>query len=211
MLRRSAAELAALREIAVLIAAEAAPEWLPNFLGHCKDGPLGISRMVAFMEPTPTHLRRTLKQLRKAAQTIVIEMNSPITGELLGAPSAGIISDEQLQNGLEDFSKRAARADRHILVSTPNGHTKRGPGRVRPPGRLPPRVVCALVIAETWLYFRGKALRQPARKLRRSQRCIGGWREATLTMRETSRWLDGSPALSQSYGKKSNPSDCQRS
>ncbi len=158
MVRRRASELATLNEIARLVAGDKARDWLAELLGDFKDGPLFLNRIVALIEPTPTQFRSRIDRLRKAAVLIIRETLSPTMREFLGAPSSGVISDENLRDALIDVvGKRTERAAKHRSVADAAGHAKRGRGRVRTPGRLPPEVICAVLIVETWRYFRGKA------------------------------------------------------
>jgi hypothetical protein len=154
-----------LKEIALLIAGDAAPEWLPKLLGEWKDGVLTVSRLIAGFEPTPTQLRSSFGQLQEAADLIIHEIYSPTTRGFLGAPSAGVISDELLGAALIDLIKRVESADKHRAVTDAAGRTKRGRGRARTPGRLPPEIVCAVVVTETWRYFRGETPRPGNREI----------------------------------------------
>jgi hypothetical protein len=67
-----------------------------------------------------------------------------------------VISDEELGAALLEFDKRLERAGNDGVVADAVGQTKRGRGPARTPMRPPPEVLCAVLIVETWRYFRGK-------------------------------------------------------
>jgi hypothetical protein len=159
MLPGRASELAALNEIALIIAGGGAPAWLPKMLRDWKDGPLVVGRMIAAIEPTPTEFRSRIDKVREAADLIIHEMHSPTMRPFLDSPSQGVVSNELVGVALLDFARRFENAGKLGAVTDGAGRTKKGRGRVRTPGRLPPETICAVIIAETWRYFRGEAPR----------------------------------------------------
>ena len=156
MLRGRARRLEALTEIAALIVGNGAPGWLVELL----DGGLErlmLSRVVAHIAPTRTVLRKTLDQMREAADLILRELHSPAVRDVLGSPPPGALPDEEFGAALIQLAKRLERASADGALISASGQTKRGRGRARTPNRLPPEILCALFIVEAWRYFRGKA------------------------------------------------------
>jgi hypothetical protein len=156
MLRGRARRLEAVTEVAALIVGEAAPGWLVELLDWGLER-LMVSRVVASIAPTRTVLRKTLDQMREAADLILHELYSPAVRDVLGSPPPGVLPDEEFGAALMQLAKRIERASTDGALISAGGQTKRGRGRVRTTNRLPPEVFCALLIAEAWRYFRGKA------------------------------------------------------
>lgn len=95
--------------------------------------------------------------MREAAELIRRELYSPAVQDALGASPPGELLDGDLGAALIQLAKRIERAEADEALISASGHTKRGRGRGATPSRVPPAIICALIIAEAWRHFRGKA------------------------------------------------------
>jgi hypothetical protein len=58
----------------------------------------------------------------------------------------------------------AAKARRSMGLFTPKGTVRPGRGRPHLPGRMPPKYVCAAIIAEVWAFFHGGEYPAPSNR-----------------------------------------------
>jgi hypothetical protein len=119
--------------------------WLPLF-AHAAEK----------LQPSRAEMRASLCKIEEAASlltgalgnTAIVDFLDHGADQLLSAPG-------NLRVSLIDLANRAAKASTSPALVDSEGRTKAGKGRARPRAVISARAYCALLVAETWLYFRG--------------------------------------------------------
>jgi hypothetical protein len=109
------------------------------------------------LQPSRAEMRANLTKVEEAASFLSGALrSSPIVDFLDLAAEQPLLAPGNLQVPLIDLCDRAARASRSPALVDSEGRTKGGKGRARSAPGISARAYCALLIAETWLYFRGR-------------------------------------------------------
>jgi len=107
--------------------------------------------------PTRTQMRDSLAETGTlAVQLSDVLKNSPMVGFL--ASYSDMKSEDFVRDLISSLSKlatcaRQARSAPQLIEI--GGELRRGPGKPRLPGEMPPRYVCSAIIAEVWAFFHG--------------------------------------------------------
>ena len=110
---------------------------------------------VEILQPSRAETRAILAKVAEAASVLVTALDSSAIVEFLDLGADQPVA-RKLQVTLIDIRDRAAAADRSPALVDSKGRTKAGRGRALPKSGMSAKTRCALVIAETWLYFNGK-------------------------------------------------------
>ena len=110
---------------------------------------------VEILQPSRAETRAILTKVAEAASVLIMALDSSAIVEFLdlGADQP-FRAPGNLQATLVDIGNRAAAASRSAAL-VDQGRTKAGRGRALPKARISAKTYCALLIAETWLYFNG--------------------------------------------------------
>ena len=108
------------------------------------------------LQPSRAEMRAILTKVAEAASVLVTALGSSAIVEFLdlGADEP-LLAPGNLRAPLLDIRDRAAAASRSPTLVDSKGRTKAGRGRALPKAGISAKTYCALLIAETWLYFRG--------------------------------------------------------
>ena len=108
------------------------------------------------LQPSRAEMRAILTKVAEAASVLIKALrNSAIVEFLdLGADEP-LRAPGNLLATLVDIRDRAAAASRSAALVNSKGRTKAGRGRALPKAGISAKTYCALLIAETWLYFNG--------------------------------------------------------
>jgi hypothetical protein len=168
--------------VAGLIGADSAPPWLPEHLRKWT-GTLILDRWVEIKQPTRAEMRSILQHVQSAAQLLIRALGSaPVREFLEAAPNSPFSNIGHLTHDLEALVLRAYQANNSAALVTGKGTTKAGRGKALPIAAISPPVYCALIVSETWRFFRGVA---PAPKnLRAGAAAETLWRAAGGDVRE---------------------------
>ncbi len=111
---------------------------------------------VEILQPSRAEMRANLPKVVEAASVLIMALDSSAIVEFLdlGADQTFRVPGN-LQATLVDIGNRAAAASRSAALVDSKGRTKAGRGRALPKARISAKTYCALLIAETWLYFNG--------------------------------------------------------
>jgi hypothetical protein len=107
------------------------------------------------MLPTKLELHDTLEAIEDLSTRLSGLLQSSITQGFL-ATGAGRENEQYIKDGLPFLSmlmRDAYRAKNSPRLVSPDGKVQRGAGRPHLPGRMPPKYVCAALIAEAWAFF----------------------------------------------------------
>ena len=114
------------------------------------------ARFVDSQRPTRTRMRQRLDRCEAAAWLLSEELASRWVREFLEADPYDPLPDlDQTIRILEDLADRAHQAGASAALVTEAGVTKAGSGRARPVAAVSAQTYCALIILETWKFFRG--------------------------------------------------------
>jgi hypothetical protein len=108
------------------------------------------------LQPSRAEMRAILTKVVEAASLLVTALDSSAIVEFLDLGADQLLAPRNLQARLIDIRDRAAAADRSSALVDSEGRTKAGRGRALPKAGISAKTYCALLIAETWLYFNGK-------------------------------------------------------
>ena len=108
------------------------------------------------LQPSRAETRAILTKVAEAASVLIKALRSSAIVEFLdlGADEP-LRAPGNLQAPLVDIRDRAAAASRSRALVDSKGRTKAGRGRALPKAGISAKTYCALLIAETWLYFNG--------------------------------------------------------
>jgi hypothetical protein len=106
--------------------------------------------------PSKAHVRKTLFKVGRAAQSVIGLLNEATIMVFIEAESDIQINVALLESHLRAFANAVQLAAKSAAVTGAKGKTKRGRGKAMARIWLLPKDFCALVIAETWLFFRGR-------------------------------------------------------
>lgn len=108
------------------------------------------------LQPSRAEMREILTKVAEAASVLIKALGSSAIVEFLdlGADQP-FRAPGNLQAALVDLRNRAATAHRSSALVDSKGRTKAGRGRALPKAGISAKTYCALLIAETWLYFNG--------------------------------------------------------
>jgi hypothetical protein len=108
------------------------------------------------LRPSRADMRAILIEVEQAASLLTRALGNTATVDFLdsGADQPRLAA-RSLRMSLIDLRDRAAAAYRSSTLVDSQGRTKAGRGRARPSPGISARAYCALLIAETWSYFRG--------------------------------------------------------
>ncbi|MEI9930296.1 MAG: hypothetical protein WDM89_07025 [Rhizomicrobium sp.] len=143
------------QQLAGLLAPSPAP-WLAEhlFSWACS---LYLDRNVFKKQPSRAHVRKSLKNIQDAALTILHSLNDGAIRDFLDAGGSTV---KRMHGNFEavfrDLADSAQRASYSPMLANKAGKTRAGRGPAMPEGAISAQVYCALLIAETWKYFRGK-------------------------------------------------------
>ena len=145
-------------EVARLIVGKSAqPPWLRDFLSDWSFE-VKWSHNVETISPTKKELVERLASITTLVAELSEILQSPMTSAFLamgtGKESVDYIDDD-LRPMLSLLMADAAKAYRSMDLVTPAGTVRPGRGKPRLPGRMPPKYVCAAIIAEVWAFFHG--------------------------------------------------------
>lgn len=161
-------KLAAFAPIAKLIAPDP-PEWLAEHLQRWSPT-IFLSRAVEMRQSTRAEMRQMLAQISSAAGLLQRALSEGSVREFLDAdPSTPMDSSGKFQMILGELLFRADRAARSPILDSRTGRTKAGRGPALPDGAISAQTYCALLIAETWKWFRGE---YPAPRNRQAARAV---------------------------------------
>ncbi|MDE3174653.1 MAG: hypothetical protein KGM15_00905 [Pseudomonadota bacterium] len=128
------------------------PPWLKGLL-HSWSGSVMSAYAVESLQPTRAEMRAMLAAIADAAPRLVSALSSAAVVEFLdlGGEQA-LYNPGEINAVLVDIRDRAASAAQSPALVT-NGKTNSGRGRAAPKESMSPQTYCALLIAETWIYF----------------------------------------------------------
>jgi hypothetical protein len=111
---------------------------------------------VEILQPSRAEVRANLPKVVEAASVLIMALDGSAIVEFLdlGADQP-FRAPGNLLATLVDIGNRAAAASRSAALVDSRGRTKAGRGRALPKARISAKTYCALLIAETWLYFNG--------------------------------------------------------
>jgi hypothetical protein len=141
----------AFEQVAKLIQPEP-PTWLKEHLHRWL--PMA-AYAVETLRPPRAEMRASLVTVEKAASLLIKALSSTATVEFLDLGADQPLAPGNLQAALVDLRNRAAAASGASALVDSGGRTKAGRGRALPQPAISAQTYCALLIAETWLYFRG--------------------------------------------------------
>jgi hypothetical protein len=147
--------LADFEAVAILVAPDP-PAWLAKHLMGWSASVL-LSRAVEKRQPTRAEMRKILTTVNHAAGALQRALRETAIREILDAGGdAAMQLPGNLTALLGDIEKRAKRAATLPVFVNREGKTKAGRGRALPDGAILSQTYCALLIAETWKWFRGE-------------------------------------------------------
>jgi hypothetical protein len=130
------------------------PAWLAEQLYRWAPS-VRLDQAVQMHQPSRADMRTNLAKINSAAELLSRELAKPAVREFLEPRTMGPIQKfGYLQRMLLDICDRAERASQSPALVNAEGQTKAGKGRAVPEGTSSPQVYCALVIAETWKFFK---------------------------------------------------------
>jgi hypothetical protein len=129
------------------------PVWL---IGHLRRWLPLFAVAAEKLQPSRAETRAILTKVEEAASlltgalgdTAIVDFLDHGADQPLSAPGNSRVA-------LIDVRNRAATANGSPTLVDSKGRTKAGKGGARPRAGISARAYCALLIAETWLYFRG--------------------------------------------------------
>ena len=140
---------------------------------------------VEILQPSRAEMRANLTKVVEAASVLIMALDSSAIVEFLdlGADQP-FRAPGNLLATLVDIGNRAAAASRSAALVDSKGRTKAGRGRALPKAGISAKTYCALLIAETWLYFRGDYPPPRNKQAERRQISTGDLREVKGVMGE---------------------------
>ena len=154
------------------------PSWLIDLLSHWSFD-VARAHTVETMLPTRSELYDTLEAIEGSATKLSELLQCSMTQGFL-ASGAGRENQEYIKDGLSFLSelmRDAWKAKNSPRLLSPNGKVQRGAGRPHLPVRMPPKYLCAALIAEAWAFFHEgedpKASDQKAQAA--AERFYGAW------------------------------------
>jgi len=147
---------AKMQEVAQLITGDsAAPSWLCDLLSDWSFE-VRSSHSIETLLPTKGELSKTLSSIEKLAAELERLLQSPMTSGFVatgaGRENESYIHDEVLPI-LSMLKMDARKARNSSRLVTPEGNVQPGRGRPHLPNSMPPKYVCAAIIAEVWSFF----------------------------------------------------------
>jgi hypothetical protein len=146
---------AKMQEVAkIIIGSESPPLWFRDLLSDWSFE-VKWADSVETMLPTKLELHDTLAAIEDLATKLSELLQSSITQGFL-ATGAGKENEHYIRDGLPFLSTLkldAWKAKNSPRLVSSNGKVQRGAGRPHTPGRMPPKYVCAALIAEAWSFF----------------------------------------------------------
>jgi hypothetical protein len=141
---------AAFEQVAQLITPQP-PVWLKE---HLRRWLPMHAYAVDVWQPSRAEMRANLNKVGEAASVLIKALRSSAIVEFLdlGAEEP-LRAPGNLQAPLVDIRDRGAAASRSPALVDSKGRTKAGRGRALPKAGISAKTYCALLIAETWLYF----------------------------------------------------------
>jgi hypothetical protein len=138
---------------------------------------------VETLQPSRAEMRANLTQVEEAASLLIEALGSPAMVEFLNlGADQPLRAPGNLRASLVDIRNRAKAASRSSALVDFGGRTKAGRGRALPNAGISAQKYCALLIAETWLHFRGEypppRNRQAAEAADIYWRLLGGERQS---------------------------------
>jgi hypothetical protein len=108
------------------------------------------------LQPSRAEMKEKLDKVGEAASVLIKALRSSAIVEFLDlGADAPLRAPGNVQALLVDIRDRAAAASRSPALVDSKGRTKAGRGRAMPKAGVSAKTYCALLIAETWLYFNG--------------------------------------------------------
>ena len=146
---------AKMRVVAQLITgSDTPPSWLIDLLSNWSFE-VASAHSIETMLPTRLELHDTLETIEDLATKLSELLQSPMTQAFL-ATGAGKENEHYIKDGLPFLTmlmRDAYQAKNSPRLLSPDGKVQRGAGRPHLPGRMPPKYVCAALIAEAWSFF----------------------------------------------------------
>jgi hypothetical protein len=146
---------AKMRVVAQLITgSDTPPSWLINQLSNWSFE-VASAHSIESMLPTRLELHDTLDTIEDLATKLLERLEPSIIQGFL-ASGAGRENEQYIKDGLPFLAmimRDAYKAKKSPRLITPDGKVQRGAGRPHLPGRMPPKYVCAGLIAEAWAFF----------------------------------------------------------
>jgi hypothetical protein len=170
---------AKMRVVAKLITgSDTPPSWLIDLLSDWSFE-VAWAHGVETMLPTRSELYETLEAIEGMAARLSKLLQSSMTQGFL-ASGAGRENERYIQDGLPFLSmlaRDAYKAKNSPRIVSPEGNVQRGAGRPHLPGRMPPKYVCAALIAEAWAFFHGGEDPEPSDQTAQeaANRFYGAW------------------------------------
>jgi hypothetical protein len=127
------------------------PEWLIEHLRRW----LPLFAVAAEkLQPSRAEVRTRLTEVEAAASLLIGALGNTAIVEFLDrGANQPLPAPGNLQALLVDIRDRAAAASRSPALVDSKGRTKPGRGRALPKAGISAKTYCALLIAETWMYF----------------------------------------------------------
>jgi hypothetical protein len=146
---------AKMRVVAQLITgSDTPPSWFIDLLSNWSFE-VAWAHSIETMLPTRLELHGTLEAIEGLSTKLSGLLQSSITQGFL-VSGAGRENEQYLKDGLTFLSmlmRDAYRAKNSPRLVAADGKVQRGAGRPHLPGRMPPKYVCAALIAEAWAFF----------------------------------------------------------
>jgi hypothetical protein len=154
------------------------PSWLIDLLSVWSFE-VSWAHSVETMLPKRSELHETLEAIEALAARLLELLQSSMTQGFL-ASGAGRESEAYINDGLPFLSmlmRDAYKAKNSPRIVSPDGNVQRGAGRPHLPGRMPPKYVCAALIAEAWAFFHGGEDPEPSEQMAQAaaERFYGAW------------------------------------
>ena len=148
--------------IARTITGKDAPLWLvESFVAY--EPWIGDDNCAAKTLGNRAGARKRLKEIKDAASAILLAVDDYGFRAFLEGPSLGEIYF-RLVLLLKDLICRVDKSDARLVSK--GAKTKAGRGIAEPPDYIPPKTICAAMIAEAWSIVRGKERGQEISRLR---------------------------------------------
>lgn len=143
-------------DVARLIAPKTTPSWLPDLLA-AYGREIAQDRGIQESLPSKASMRSRLLSSKEAAERIISLLNDQITMLFMSTESGIRLQNEVLfELQLKQFVKATELAAASPMIAAAGGKTKRGRGKAVVHTAPLPKSFCALVIAETWRFARGR-------------------------------------------------------
>ena len=142
-------------DVARTIAPKDTPPWLAVLL---EDYGAQIAKERELQEdlPTKAYIKEKLVKIDHAAQILIELLNDATAMVFIEAESNAQIDVIVLETHLRRFANAVQLAAASRAITGAKGKAKRGRGKATARIWLSPKDYCALVVAETWLFIRGR-------------------------------------------------------